>query len=357
MDSDSQTRFARAWGRVTGSVRPWRPAALFALLGLLVIAASLLPGQGIDDSWTRDLLLTVGSSLVLFAPLYVITRSLDGHLDAVQAETRQVAAETRQVVEDVRSEAASATAEVQSSIETLRADVDERLENFAERVSAALAAEAAADSAAFNSLRVDEPPRQTVAMAFDRANDLGLLMPGRPPRVKASEGSWLYVSVQFDPDDYAEYLITFCVEEMDGGVLDRIPWEPSETAAEVLVQVGRAIRRRTGDIFEPARLLVGLADLFDAASSDSERRPAIELCGAQWMVCDQRVATSTNDGGAYPYGLQVDQVRPGMDLSYVYGKSWVDADSFDQARAVVLELFPPPSPAWDFGGGKREPPF
>lgn len=341
---------ARVWRRLRGTGRAWGPAALFALLGIAAVLASILPGRGVDDGWMRDLLLTIGSSLALFAPLYFITRTLDSHLGDVQMDTR------RQVAE-VRSEAAAAAAAVKSNFETLQADVDRKLAGFSERVSAKLRAEAAADSAAFDSLRTDEPTRQTIFNALDRADQLGLITTARPPRVKAREGNWLYVSIQFDPDDFADHMITMRVEDTDGSVLDSIPWESDkEIADDVMLAVGRAVRKRTGDEFVPASFLVGLADLLDAASTNSERRPAVELCGSQWMVCDWGVATSNNDNGAYPYGLQVSQIRPPQNLDYVYGKEWVDADSFDLARAVALELFPQPI-VWDFGAGKKGPSY
>jgi len=318
---------------VQATRKGWGPAILFAVLGVVTVCVSLLPGPGIDDGWARDLLMTIGTSLTLFAPFYLITRSLDNHLDKVVTDTRQE-------VQDVRTEAAAATAAVQSNFETLQADVEQRLNEFGQGVKDQLDAEVAADSAAFDSLRTETPTYKSVTEALGRAHRLGLTAYGRPPRVDISDREHLYVAVQYDPDEWMS--LTLRVEEVNGTIIDSVDWTFDGTATQIMVEVGQMIRRRTGETFDPTRLLVGLADLLDAAASVPERRPAIELCDPQWMVCDGRVVASGRDGHNYPYGLAVEKIRPPNDLGFVFGKNWVDADSFDQARTVALELFPPP---------------
>lgn len=342
MPPTSDNLFIRAWRRLTGSVRPWRPAALFALVGVGVIAASLLPGHGIDDSWTRDLLLTVGSSLVLFAPLYLITRTLDSHLDVVQAETRQQVAE-------VRTEAAAATAEVRSNVETLQADVDRRLDDVAQRVDDRLKAEAEADEAAFDSLRTDAPTRATVLEALERADRLGLTTLRRPPRVDISGAGHAYISLQFDPGDMTAEPLLLRMESTSGQIFEWISWPEDRNAEDVLVEIGRLLRKHTGEVFVTQRLLRGLADLLDAALSSAERRPAIELCTPQWMICEWGAVTYDRA----PYRVTKDRIR---ELSgHVASKPWVDADSWDRVQVVALLLFP--TPLAPFDPAKNDPPF
>lgn len=341
------SRFARAWRRAAGSVRPWRTAALFALAGLGAVLASLLPGPGIDDGWTRDLFLTVGASLALFAPLYFLTRSLDGHLGEVQAETRLVAAETRQVVEDVRSEAAA-------SLEMLRTDVDRRLDEVTQQVSERLEAESAADADAFAALRTSAS-REAVMEALERADRLGLTTLSRPPRVNVGTNSRVYVSAQFDPSEVASEPLMLRVETTNGAVTDWIDWSAGQDAAEVLIEVGLVIRRRTGETFAADRLLLGLADLLEAGLASTERRHAVELCPPQWMVCDWGVTTY----GRGRYIVTLEQLRTSETIfQHVHAKSWVDEDSWDEAYAVALELFPDPGDTWNlFRDGAKEPPF
>lgn len=80
--------------------------------------------------------MTVGSSLALFAPFYLIARSRDRHLD-------RVAVETAQQVRDGRAEAADAPAALTGQVGALRADVDRCLADTAARVAATMEAEAA----------------------------------------------------------------------------------------------------------------------------------------------------------------------------------------------------------------------
>ena len=92
----------------------------------------------------------------------------------------------------------------------------------------------------------------------------------------------------------------------------------------------------TGETFDPTRFLVGLADLLDAAASSPERRPAIELCVPQWMVCDWGVVTYNRT----VYGLSLAQLRPSSISVHVKEKTWADRDCWDTARGVALALFP-----------------
>lgn len=51
-------------------------------------------------------------------------------------------------------------------------------------------------------------------------------------------------------------------------------------AEEVLVDVGRALRKHTGKALDPSAFMTGLADLLEAALSHSERRPATAPTGS-----------------------------------------------------------------------------
>lgn len=329
-----------AWAREVGrrlwtSRKKWGPPTLFAVLGVAAVVASLLPNPGLDDAWTRDLLLTIGSSLALFAPLYFITRTLDTHLGEVATEAQ----ETKDQVAEVRVEAAATQTALTESVEALRADVDRKLNDFARQVSQDLEAEAAADTAAFASLRTDEPTRETVIEALRRADSQRLTTLSRPPRVDVSDRNTVYLSAQFDAGEWASVPLMLRLEDVAGEVSDWIEWTAERSARDVFVEVGQAFRRKTGEMFDPARFLTGLADLLDAASSSRERRPAVELCAPQWMVCEWGVVTYGPEP-PYAHGLTVKHLRVARSREDIAEKTWADTDSFNAAREVSLALFP-----------------
>lgn len=340
-----------------GNVRRYKWGWLLALIGVAIVVLSLLPGSGLDDAWTRDLLMTVGSSVTLFAVFYVITRGLDRHLDQVAVDTarqvKEVRTDTAQRVEQVRSEAAASATTLADQVEALRADVDRRLDDVAESVTARLEAEAAADLAAFDSLRTDAPTREALWYVMERAQHLGLVSTRRPPRVNISRASHLYVSVEVDLDDWASEQIQLRVESLNGEVQDWVPWPDEQRAEEILVEVGRMLFKHTSEAFDARGFFVGLADLLEAALSHPERRPAIELCPPQWMVCEWGVIPY--DGPPYGVNLQHLQTSPTIE-AHVANKSWVDESSWEAAYVAALALFPRISDPWA-GLGKEEPPF
>lgn len=323
--------------------------ALLGVAGLAAVLGSMLPGPGPDDAWLRDLLMTVGSSALLFVPFYLITRSLDRHLDRVAADTErqveEVRTDTARQVEDVRAETAR-------QVEEVRTDVDRRLAEAADILAARLGTEAAADRAAFDTLRTKAPDRDAFWEAMERAHRLGFVASRYGPRVRVSEAARLYVGVEIDTRDIADEPIQFRVERVGGNVEEWVPWPADADGVDVMVEVGRAIYRLTGETFDLTVFLGGLADLLDAANGHPDRRPAIELCPPQWMVCEWGVVAYRDR--TYGVALGTLQASPTMS-PHVADKPWVDPDSWDAARTVALALYPGRDP-WATPSGD-DPPF
>lgn len=344
-----------------GISRWWRQLGLghriaYGLLvsGLGLVGSSLVPGPGLDEAWLRDFLMTVGSSMALFAPFYLITRSLDRHLDQVATQTAKqvegVRAETAQQVADIKSEAVRASAALADQVDALRADVDRRLSDVSDRVAERLAIEAAADQEAFQSLRIDAPTRSTVWEALVRAQQLGLANDDRPPRVKISDSQSIYVSFQIDTDQWADEPLAVRIEELSGRVTDWVPWPAETDAEEILVDVGRILLKYTNEVFNPGAFFVGLADLLEVALSDPERRPVVQLCPPQWVICEWGLITY---GDTSRYTVPRDRVAEVSQ--HVLQKPWVDRNSWDDAYETVQALYP--TRLWGEWTNRGEPPF
>lgn len=298
------------------------PFWLFAA-GITLVAASLLPGTGFDDAWSRDVLMTVGSSVALFGPFFYLTRSLNTHFD--------------DVTERVRIESAERDAARAQDVQDLRDEVERRLDDVAASVKTRLDAEADADRGAFSGLRTTTS-REALVDALRRAKTLRLIGVHHHPRVRVSQVAELYVSFEFHENiDSSNTWLTLRLENLHGSTQDQIQWTEDASEDDVLVDVGRALRGHTNEAFDPTELMCGLADLLEAALSHPERRPAVQLCPPQWMVCDRRVV---------PYNAQVvdltaDELRQRPDLHQnMTKKPWVDSDSLDEAVTTVLSLYP-----------------
>ncbi|KRC53943.1 hypothetical protein ASE19_07635 [Nocardioides sp. Root79] len=292
------------------------------------------------------MLMTVGSSMALFAPFYFLTRSLDHHLDQLEERTaeqvEQVRAETADQVEQVRTEAAENATALTEQVAALRADVDQRLSDVNSEVQARLAAQSEATGAAFAALRSDAS-REAVWEALNRAGRQGLVTYDRPPRV-AVRGSSPRLYVSFAVDGASVLPLRIRIEEINGRALATVFWPESASAVDVLVNLGTALAQHTPASFDVAALFSGLADLLEVARADHDQRKAIELCPPQWVVCDWGVVAYDQPG---PYGVNLKALR--HQYEHVSQKPWLDADAWDRAYEAALQLFPketmrPPAP-------------
>ncbi|NPC96518.1 hypothetical protein [Nocardioides sp. zg-DK7169] len=324
--------------------KPSRRSALIvaALLstGSVLVILSLLPSPGYDDAWLRDVLMTLGSSVLLFAPFYLLTRSLDSHIEQV----REDAADQ---VQQVRASTAATVEDLSKQVEEVREDVARQLTDVAERVDARLRAEAAADRDTFEGLRSAAPEREVVADALKRAVEQGLVDMDHPPRVAVGD-HYLYVSfllvTRSNLFSGAAHVIELRLERIDGESVAPVVWDGERTAEDILFQLGRELRKETNEAFDTVSLFTGLADLLEVALTSPGRRPAIELCPPQWVVTTGGVHAYGN----HFYGVGLAQLQSSSTIGpHVMAKGWVDADSFDAAQYAALSLFPPNADAND----------
>jgi hypothetical protein len=325
-----------------------RLIAVFFVLGVALVALSVIPKPGPDAAWVRDVLMSVGSSIALFAPFYLLTRTLDSHIEDVREQTALS-------VEGIRAEAAQNATRLTDEMTALQQRVDERLAEFSSRVTTRLTEDAEADAAAFARLRLAAPTREAVTDAFTRASELGLVVPHRPPRVGVSDATDAYVSLYYNPEAEAEAWeepsLEFRLENIEGHTQESIPWALEQQAEDVVVQLGRALRKHTGDTFDAAAYFAGLADLLDAANTHPHRRPAVQLCPPQWLVTTEWLIPY-DETNRSSYTLLHRRLRDeGTLATHVQSKGWVDQDSLDAAVYVSQMLFP--ANPWE----PDEPPF
>lgn len=271
--------------------------------------------------WWFNVLISVGSAILLVVPLFVFTRVLDQHISEVRTETT-----TR--VDALRDRVSS-----------FEDEIERRLDDVARSVSAQLAEESDSDLKAFDALATT-PSREGLEDALRRARELDLLDEGAPPRVRVSDSEWSYVVVDLGPfPGYSKEITCFHVEDLHGDESAEIPWAPERSMDEIMVRIGRAVQARSGrPNFDVAVFFRGLRDILKVAYNSPERRPIVELCPPQWAVTDRGIVTY---GDAPLYRAPLQKLRDDPHFSqHVRRKPWVDAESFERAEMAVRELFP-----------------
>jgi hypothetical protein len=148
--------------------------------GLGAILAALWLTEGGPAEWGAGVLVNVGAAILLVVPLYLLNRRLDNRIESVRTETR------------------SSVEALTTRVSSFEHEVERRLEDVATSVSTRLAEEQARDLEAFDALR-ESPTYSTVHEALRRANELGLIVRQRGPRVCVSEGWRVFVRVDFKP--------------------------------------------------------------------------------------------------------------------------------------------------------------
>ena len=298
-------------------------------VGVTVAGVAMLAGSrdlsgSASAEWWSGALVNSGTAVLLFVPLYLLTRSLDRRVERVRAEA----------VEGVET--------LTSRVASFEADVDKRLDDVARSVASRLAAERAADAEAFDAL-AERPTRTSVLRALAVGHRQGLI--ARPPRVLVNEGERLYVAFERGGEDEGlaseEDDLTLLLEGIGGEFLDCVVWGGDVSVEDAMFKLGRELEARShpSDGFDVAALFSGLADLLRVASSSPERRPLIQLCPPQWAVREGGVVSYGT--GVPLYGIGVARLRHDRSWSaHMAEKSWVDMDSFDDAHLAAVSLFP-----------------
>lgn len=290
-----------------------------AMLGL----SRALTGSDMAE-WLSGALVNAGTAVLLFVPLYLVTRSLDRH------------------VERVRSEAVEGVETLTARVADFEADIDRRLEEVAQTVTSRLAAERTADAEAFDALTV-RPTRADVLRALAVGHRQGLI--SAPPRVLVNAGRGLYVAFEYAGEDENVVSetddLTLLIQGLEGTFLDCAVWSANDSVEDVMFRLGRQLEARSHprDDFDVAALFSGLADLLRVAASSPERRPLRQLCPPQWAVREGGVVSYGQ--GTPLYSVRVERLRREQGWSrHMADKPWVDIESFEDAYEAALALFP-----------------
>jgi hypothetical protein len=266
----------------------------------------------VGRDYLPDLLLQVGSSLLLLIPLVVLNRMLERRLESAEREARSISSDLADVRSQVRRTAAR--------IDTLGVDspgdvakVKRRRTEAFERLGTNPTADGLGDLLSY-----------AAHIAATPADGLRARLPG--------EDVWLRMTT-------AEDGVTVTAERRDGEPITSTTWRDPEPARALLARV------RTSAGAEPGRddgpvLTELVRTLRLAVESRTGDRPhdlgqVIESCGAQWVVAADGLRCVDRS-----YHVPTDRLLgPAEDwIRHMATQPWVDQVAFAEAHRTAVDL-------------------
>jgi hypothetical protein len=298
---------------------------------IVILSAAAALGAGmvaggwviLGSSYVPDLLLQVGSSLVLVIPLLFLGRVMESRLRRTEERTRSISA----------------------SLIDIRSRVDEtamRLDELGALTSQDMARQHAEDLQAAD-VAEEQFSRVSLRDLVQRAIDRRAIAPDGV-RVRVPGTEW-WLRLRTDSTRPAEPTLNCVLEDRSGITAVTLNWAEGQTAAEVTVRLAEELLVRGGypseAVFEVSTLFRGLLHTIrtgiQGQASDANRLgPLIELPNDQWAI-----ATDGLYSLAWPYHIPADRLTGTHEdwASYMAEMTWVDHDKFIDAYRTALDLY------------------
>lgn len=312
---------------------------VLCLAGLAILAVSW---RLRDHSWWSGALTEAGVAVLLFGPLLLVGRGIEGVLDAVRNAQRHTEQQQQELAEHQR-QTESEVAQLAQDVADTRAEIRLTGEQLTETVLDRIVEAREKDAALFVSVGA-APTWETVLDSLTRARGLDMI-PTSGCRVSLFgvdcylrfQPGWTYsdgLGSDQEPD-----AIELSLESTDGTERSTILWEKAETPTEIIMQVAekmQSIGCYPGDNeFKAGRIFGELSDLLQlahrlATSNGGTVYPVrhiIQFCAPQWVIADDGIY-SVQPGSRY----QISASRFSENWqSHMQEKPWLDGDSFDEA--------------------------
>jgi len=316
---------------------PIRRLPVIITLGTLAAGAGMIIGSAWLDArqhWVANLLLELGGTTALFAPLLGLT-ALFGR--------KVVASERRR---DAR------VAEITDDVEAVRQDVDRLLANITQAAIDRIAADRAADEECIAAL-VRQPTSAVLAQSL-RLGHHRHFTSERGPRVTVYD-TRLFARFNVDADHDDQVNVT--VESSNGTPLRTLAWTSRESAEDLGYNLGRTLEELDhypGDIaFQAGRIFSELHQLLDigyraatgAGGLVAPVGPIMQLTGDKWAITDVSITTTELP----PYKITLDRLHELDWDAHLRGRDRIDIGGFRQAHDTAIELIAngcltPPAP-------------
>jgi hypothetical protein len=317
---------------------------VLCLAGVAVLAVS----WGLRSKpWWPSALTEAGVAVLLFAPLLLIGRGIEGTLDAVRAAQRHTEQQQEELAEHQRQtetevanlaqEVADARAEIRLTGEQLSQAVLDRIVETRDKYAALFASVA------------ESPSWEDVLGSLMRARTLDMI-PTSGCRVSLFgadcylrfQPAWKY-DHRLSPDDEPD-AIELTLEFTDGSPRKTILWEQTQTPAEIVMQVAEAMQSlgcypgdkefKAGRIFGELGDLLQLAHRFATSKGGTVNpvRHIIQLCPPQWAITEEGIYSALSGPLYHIAARRFDEQHW---QSHMLEKPWLDRDSFEDAFSIA----------------------
>jgi hypothetical protein len=290
-------------------------SALTTVVGAGMVATGwLLAGPG----YLADVLLQVGSSLVLVIPLVQVGWMIENRLRRAEQRAVSMASELAGVRDAVLR------------LDQVGTAARELIESSRESWDAELAA------------TTDAPTRRNIARQVDRATSAGMLaIGGFRVRIPGTELRLRYVLVPAGSDP----ALSLTIERVDAEPVHGLMWTgdtPVEIIARDIAEAAAALRLYPGDAEYDASellgdLLAGIRHGVAARHGDHPRRlgALVEVPGGQWAIAEDGLYCLERD-----YRIPLDRLGETSEdwRSHMLAKAWVDRDDFLTAYGIAMVL-------------------
>jgi hypothetical protein len=241
------------------------------LAGIAVLAIS----WGLrNESWWPGALTEAGVAVLLFAPLLLIGRGIEGRLDAVRKAQRHTEEQQEELAEHQRRTEAE-VAKLAQEVADARAEIRLTSEQLSQAVLDRIVETREKDTALFASV-ADSPSWEDVLAALMRARALDMIpISGCRASLFGADcylrfqPSWTYDG-RLNPDQQPD-AVELTLESTEGSPRKTIVWEQTEPPAEIVIQVAEAMQSLgyPGDKeFKAGRIFGELGDLLQGRVQD-----------------------------------------------------------------------------------------
>jgi hypothetical protein len=273
----------------TVKARLTRGVALLATLTVAVAIGLLyLSWDSQTSTWESGLYLAFGSTLLLFVPLAILTRSIETGLDRVSERQDQIATSQEETASDVTR--------LTEEVAQTQADLRLTREQLSEVVRDRITANKSKDSELFKAVG-EAPPQADVLNSLIRAKEMGII-PDQGCRVGFLSDCYLRFKPEWSSTDPVLYesqdpnVIELTLEWIDATPLRQIRWGVETDAIDIAVDIAQEMQSSgvyPGDSsFDAGKIFADLSALLTLGYDSITRgavdpvRHIIQFCPPQW---------------------------------------------------------------------------
>jgi hypothetical protein len=235
----------------------WRLTTAIIFVGALFLLLSWIDR---GDSWRSGMLVNLGTTLLLFGPLFLIERRIEHRLDDVQ-ETQSKVTERQQIIESRQVASEAEMARLTDEMVTARAEFQSAKEALAAELSSRLSKIRDTDRSLFHAIE-EQPSRDAIFNGLIRASSMGLIST-RGCRIPLGNTNMHvnFHAVEGDPQNPwgdVEDRMEVVLEYVNAENISTILWEQEKSVTDILADPsyrelsGRPGSHSGGDILKSA---------------------------------------------------------------------------------------------------------